>query len=116
MRLYLPLFLMAAVGCPGKEEPVEEPEAVERIVTAVVDAIADETGVAIEVEGEAGDEEAMDIEDVGMDQGDEDLNAAADLEDDADAAMRDPYNRKDVHEEGRKKDFEARKCKKSKTD
>ena len=36
------------------EASVEETEAVERIVSAVVDAISVETGVAIEVEGEAG--------------------------------------------------------------
>ena len=40
----------------GEASPAEE-EAVEKIVSAVVDAIAQETGVDIEVEGEAGDEE-----------------------------------------------------------
>ena len=91
------------------EASAEEEEAVERIVAAVVDAIASETGVAIEVEGEAGDGEAemeagMEVED--------DLDAEAaglegaemDLEDEA-ANRRPAYNRKDVNEEfGGKKD------------
>jgi hypothetical protein len=87
------------------EASVEETEAVERIVNAVVDAISDETGVAIEVEGDeaAGAEGAMDDMDAGMDASDE-LDDAADAEmDDADAAaMRNPYNRRDINERGGK--------------
>jgi hypothetical protein len=81
------------------EVSVEEEAAVARIVNAVVDAIADETGVAIEVEEEAGDEAAMDDMDAGMDASDA-LDDEADEEmDDADApAMRDPYSRKDLGE------------------
>jgi hypothetical protein len=84
----------------------EETDAVESIVQAVVDAIAAETGVAIEVEGEAGEEAAMDDVEA-------DLAASDEMEVDADAemadeelAMRDAaYNRKDVNEEwGGKKD------------
>jgi len=71
------------------EASMEEKEAVEDIVRAVVDAIAAETGVDIEVEGEAGDEEAMDDMDAGMDASDE-MDDDADMDmDDADAAMRD---------------------------
>ena len=76
---------------------------------AVVDAIATETGVEIEVEGgEEGDEEAMDDMDAGMDASDEMDDAADDEMDAADAAMRDRmapagrdrYNRRDegLHE------------------
>lgn len=88
------------------EASVEENEAVERIVNAVVGAIADETGVDIEVEGGAeGDEAAMDDMDAGMDASDaldDDADAEMDL---GDAANRNPYNRKDVNEEfGGKKD------------
>ena len=91
------------------EASAEEVEAVESIVNAVVDAIAAETGVEIEVEGGAEGEDLeadMDDLDAGMDAGDEDLNAAAAMEDDADAAAnRRAYNRKDVNEEwGGKKD------------
>ena len=100
------------------EASMEEKEAVEDIVRAVVDAIAAETGVDIEVEGEAGDEGAMDDMDMGMDASDE-LDDDADMDmDDADAAMRnkkkavnprmrDPemrdmaYNRDDELEEGK---------------
>ena len=83
------------------EVSVEEEAAVARIVNAVVDAIADETGVAIEVEEEPGDEAAMDDMDAGMDASDA-LDDDADEEmDDADApAMRDPYSRKDLSETG----------------
>ena len=81
------------------EASVEEQETVERIVSAVVDAIADETGVAIEVEGEAGDEEAMDDMDVGMDMSDELDDEADDEMDLADeAGNRGPYNRRDIDE------------------
>jgi len=81
------------------EASVGEEEAVERIVNAVVDAIADETGVDIEVEAD-GDEAAMDDMDAGMDASDAMDDAADDEMDDADAAMRDPamrdpYNRTD---------------------
>jgi len=81
------------------EASIEETEAVERIVTAVVDAIADETGVAIEVEEEADDEGAMDDMDAGMDASDE-LDDDADAEmDAADAANRRmAYNRRDIDE------------------
>ena len=98
------------------EASLEEKEAVEDIVRAVVDAIAAETGVDIEVEGEAGDEDAMDDMDAGMDASDE-LDDDADMDmDDADAAMRDKnvnprmrdpemrdmaYNRDDELEEGK---------------
>ena len=90
------------------EASTEEQEAVENIVMAVVDAIAQETGVEIEVEGGSDDEAAMDDMDAGMDASDE-LDDAADDEMDAadDAAMRDRgpggrdrYNRTD---EGTKK-------------
>jgi hypothetical protein len=79
------------------EASVEEQEAVENIVQAVVDAISAETGVEIEVEGGADDEEAMDDMDMGMDASDEMDNLADDEEDAADAAaMRDmAYNRTD---------------------
>jgi microcompartment protein CcmK/EutM len=81
------------------EASVEEEEAVERIVTAVVDAIADETGVAIEVEGDEGDEAAEDELDAGMDVSDE-LDDAADEEMDLgdEAANRRAYNRSDIQE------------------
>ena len=46
------------------EAPAEEKDAVEKIVNAVVDAISQETGVDIEVEGDAGgDEMDMDADD-----------------------------------------------------
>jgi len=81
------------------EASVEEQEAVENIVQAVVDAISAETGVDIEVEGGAGDEEAMDDMDMGMDSSDAMDDAADDEMDsamrDEDPAMRDPYNRTD---------------------
>lgn len=80
------------------EASVEEKEAVERIVSAVVDAIADETGVDIEVEDAGDDEAAMDDMDAGMDASDE-LDDMAD--DEMDAAMRDrAMNRDDegLHE------------------
>jgi len=82
------------------EASMEEKEAVEDIVRAVVDAIAAETGVDIEVEGEAGDEEAMDDMDAGMDASDEmDADADRDMDDDPamrdGAYMRDPMNRDD---------------------
>ena len=77
------------------EASVEEQEAVENIVQAVVDAIAAETGVEIEVEGGADDEGAMDDMDAGMDASDAMDDAADDEMDDADAAMRDAYNRTD---------------------
>ena len=78
------------------EASVGEQEAVENIVQAVVDAIAAETGVDIEVEGGADDEAAMDDMDAGMDASDEMDRAADDEEYAADAAaMRDPYNRTD---------------------
>ena len=93
------------------EASVEEQEAVENIVQAVVDAISAETGVDIEVEGGAGDEEAMDDMDMGMDASDE-MDDAADGEmDDADAAaMRDmgAYNRRDITETGAKRDGESK--------
>ena len=84
------------------ESSMEEKEAVENIVQAVVDAISAETGVDIEVEGGA-DEDAMDDMDAGMDASDE---LDDDADDDMDAAMgdndrmRDPemrnvYNRDD---------------------
>jgi len=78
------------------EASVEEQEAVERIVGAVVDALAAETGVEIEVEEAGDDEAAMDDMDAGMDASDELDDAADDEMDAADAAaMRDPYNRTD---------------------
>jgi len=88
-----------------------EADAVERIVSAVVSAIADETGVAIEVEGEAagseGDEEPMDAMGAEMEVGAA-LDGEADAEmDDADPAMRAPYNRKDITERGGKKGDEG---------
>ena len=83
-------------GGEEAEASVEEQEAVENIVQAVVDAISAETGVEIEVEGDAGDEAAMDDIDDSEDLGD-DLEAAGDEEmDDADAAM--AMNRKDLDE------------------
>ena len=85
------------------EASVEEEAAVERIVSAVVDDISDETGVDSEVEGEAGDEGAMDDMDAGMDASDELDDAADDEMDAADAAMRNPYNRRDLEEGGMKK-------------
>jgi hypothetical protein len=90
------------------EASVEEQEAVEKIVQAVVDAISTETGVEIEVEGGADDEGAMDDMDAGMDASDA-LDDDADMDmDDADAAaMRDPYNRRDITETGAKRDGES---------
>ncbi len=84
------------------EADVEETEAVERIVNAVVDAIADETGVDIEVESdsEGADQEAMDDIDDSEDAGDVDLDAG---DDEMDAAMRDPYNRRELDEKKKKK-------------
>jgi hypothetical protein len=76
------------------EASVGEQEAVERIVSAVVDAIADETGMDIEVEDD-GDEAAMDDMDAGMDASDE---LDDDADDDMDAAMRDPANRRELTE------------------
>ena len=85
------------------EASVEEQEAVECIVGAVVDALADETGVEIEVEEADDDEAAMEDMDMGMDVSDE-LDDDADAEmDAADAAMRNPYNRRDLTERGGKK-------------
>lgn len=85
------------------EASVEEQEAVESIVQAVVDAISQETGVEIEVEDSGDDEAAMDDMDAGMDASDE-LDDDADMDmDDADAAMRDSYNRRDLEEGGMKK-------------
>jgi len=90
---------------PDAEAPEatpEESEAVEAIVTAVVDAISAETGIDIEVEGEvdAGAEELPggeeEVEDVEMEVG---------MEDEEDlAANRGPYNRKDITERGDKKE------------
>jgi hypothetical protein len=87
-----------------------EMEAVQGIVQAVVDAISQETGVDIEVEDDdaAGDEAAMDDMDAGMDASDELDDAADDEMDDADAAMRDPYSRKDITETGAKRDGESK--------
>jgi hypothetical protein len=92
------------------EASAEENEAVEQIVMAVVDAIAQETGVEIEVaggaEGAEGDEAAMDDMDAGMDASDE-LDDDADAEMDA-AANRRAYNRtdeeKDMNKAGKKDD------------
>ena len=76
------------------EVSAEEQAAVERIVTAVVTAISDETGVEIEVEGD-GEEAEMDDLDAGLEAAEE-LGGDAEAElGDADAAMRDPYSRKD---------------------
>ena len=92
-------------GMESEEEAApstEETDAVESIVQAVVDAIAAETGVAIEVEGEAGEEAAMDDMDADMAASDEmEVEAGAEMADEeAVAAMRDmAYNRKDVNEE-----------------
>jgi len=71
----------------------EEAEAVEKIVAAVVDAISNETGVDIEVEGEADAEPEMKM-------GDEE-GAAEDEEDPAmmDPAMMDPALRDHVEHE-----------------
>jgi len=91
------------------EASVEEQEAVERIVGAVVDALAAETGVEIEVEGEGepSDEAAMDDMDAGMDASDG-MDDEADAEmDDSGAAMRNAYNRKDITETGAKDDGES---------
>ena len=90
-------------GMESEEEAAPSPEetdAVESIVQAVVDAIAAETGVAIEVEGEAGEEAAMDDMDAEMEVSGE-MEAGAEMADEeAVAAMRDmAYNRKDVNEE-----------------
>ena len=86
------------------EASVEEKEAVENIVQAVVDAISAETGVDIEVEGGADDEGAMDDMDMGRHASDAMDDAADDEMDDADAAaMRNPYNRRDLEEGGMKK-------------
>ena len=95
------------------EASVEEVAAVENIVQAVVDAIAAETGVDIEVEGGADDEGAMDDMDAGMDASDEMDDAADDEMDDAmrdeDPAMRNmAYNRKDITETGAKRDGESK--------
>ena len=67
------------------EASAEEEQAVERIVSAVVDAISNETGVDIEVEGEAGDDEGGADMDVDMEAGDE---GGMELGDEA--GMRDP--------------------------
>jgi len=99
------------------EASVEEQEAVENIVQAVVDAISAETGVDIEVEGGAGDEEAMDDMDMGMDASDEMDDMADDEMDKEDPAMRNmAYNRTDEKKEKGKpsktrkgKDFETHK-------
>ena len=91
------------------EASVEEQEAVENIVQAVVDAISAETGVDIEVEGGAGDEEAMDDMDMGMDASDKMDNMADDEMDKEDPAMRDmAYNRRDITETGAKRDGESK--------
>jgi len=91
------------------EASVEEQEAVETIVQAVVDAISAETGVEIEVEGGADDEGAMDDIDDTEDLGDELEDAGDDDMDAADAAaMRDPYNRRDITETGAKRDGESK--------
>jgi hypothetical protein len=91
------------------EASVEEEAAVERIVTAVVDALADETGVDIEVEGGSDDEAAMDVIDDTEDEGDEFEDAGDDEMDDADAAaMRNPYNRRDLAEDGQSKDEQSK--------
>lgn len=88
-------------GMESEEEAAPSPEetdAVESIVQAVVDAIAAETGVAIEVEGEAGEEAAMDDMDADMAASDEmEMEAGAEMADEeAGAAMRDmAYNRTD---------------------
>ena len=81
----------------GAEEPSpEEMEAVESIVSAVVDAISNETGVEIEVEGGAeegeADEEGGDAEGEEMEMGAEE-EAPAEEEPPANRGM--PYNRKD---------------------
>ena len=78
------------------EASPEEQEAVENIVQAVVDAIAAETGVDIEVEGEAGGEEMeMDAEPAGEEPEMEmELDADAEMRDE-DPSMRDAYNRTD---------------------
>ena len=78
------------------EASPEEQEAVENIVQAVVDAISAETGVEIEVEGEAGGEEMeMDAEPAGEEPEMEmELDADAEMRDE-DPSMRDAYNRSD---------------------
>ena len=75
------------------EASPEEQEAVENIVQAVVDAIAAETGVAIEVEGAAGGEE-MEMELEPDPAGEEGMEADAEMRDE-EPAMRDAYNRSD---------------------
>lgn len=89
------------------ETSPEEEAAVERIVSAVVNAISTETGVDIEVEGEAGEEGAEGE----MEAGSMDDIAAAMAGDDAASEDEEPgnrdmmaYNRKDITEMGDKDD------------
>ncbi len=82
------------------EAPAEERDAVEKIVNAVVDAISQETGVDIEVEGDAGgDEMDMDADDDAAMRGGMDDPAMRGADN---MAMRDedPANRADEVEEG----------------
>jgi len=84
---------------PGAEEEVGEPvpgeeEAVERIVSAVVDAISSETGVEIEVEGEAGGEEEMAPDEEALPGPEAEMEMGGEEEEEA-PARRGPYNRKD---------------------
>lgn len=97
-------------GGEEAEASVEEEEAVERIVSAVVDALAAETGVDIEVEGGADDEGAMDDMDAGMDVSDELDDDADDEMDDADPGMRNmgAYNRRDLDEGGQSEDEQSK--------
>tara|TARA_Y100001937_G_C6995784_1_gene274138 strand:+ start:111 stop:737 length:627 start_codon:yes stop_codon:yes gene_type:complete len=73
------------------EAPAEEQEAVEKIVSAVVDAISQETGVDIEVEGDAGGEEPK----MSMDDEDDDPAMRGKHGDEDKMAMRNPPNRPD---------------------
>tara|TARA_R110000824_G_scaffold2424_1_gene11348 strand:- start:152 stop:700 length:549 start_codon:yes stop_codon:yes gene_type:complete len=84
----------------GEVDPAEM-EAVESIVTAVVDAISQETGVEIEVEGGAEEAEAG-AEDLeagaeDLEAGAEDLEAAA--EEEAPASRDSVYNRNDKEDD-----------------
>lgn len=76
-----------------EEVPPAEAAAVERIVSAVVDAISTETGVDIEVEGEAGMEADAEMPaELGAEEEEE-----MEMADDEEPAMRDGvYNKKDI--------------------
>ena len=76
----------------GGEEPSPAVEAqVEDIVAAVVDALAQETGVDIEMDAGGGDDDA----EVEMDDDDDDDDDAMMRDKDEEAAMRDPMMREE---------------------